>query len=87
MKNTPPHIKDIQHHADMAHSWQRYLHVNERYQSAPTKSRREVMERALNVFVFVNVFAVYVFGMVVEEWMKELTFVSPYVPTHVVPIA
>ncbi len=31
-----------------------------------------------NVFVFVNVLAVYVFGMVVEAWMKEFTFVSPY---------
>ena len=41
----------------------------------------------LNVFVFVNVLAVYVFGIVVEELMKELTLVSPYEPIHVVPIA
>ena len=39
-----------------------------------------VDDEFVNVFSAVNVFAVYVFGMVVEEWMYELTFVSPYAP-------
>ena len=30
---------------------------------------------------------VYVFGIVVEEWMNEFTAVSEYVVRHVVPIA
>ena len=33
--------------------------------------RVPIVKPPLNVFVFVNIFAVYVFGMVVEEWMKE----------------
>ncbi len=42
---------------------------------------------ALNVFVFVNVLDVYVFGIVEDPWMKELTERSEYEVIHVVPIA
>ena len=37
----------------------------------------------LNVLRAVKVFAVYVFGIVVEELMYEFTLESPYVPTQV----
>ena len=37
-----------------------------------------VVDEFVNVCSAVNVFAVYVFGIVVEAWMYALTFVSPY---------
>ena len=44
----------------------------------------------MNVCSALNVFAVYVFGIVVEAWMYALTFVSPYAAdesTYVIPVA
>ncbi len=44
-----------------------------------------VVEELVNVWSRVNVLAVYVFGIVVDPWMKEL--IESFVPTHTPPIA